>query len=343
MRFQLEVIVKRGTIAESRHHLEAVLCDTEGRVQAETAEPATVTTFRSSAKPFQLLPLVERGHADRFGFSEEQLAVMAASHTGSLYHVRLVQGLLTQLGLTAEQMVCGYHEPTDPEALARLHAGVDHPSALYNNCSGKHAGLLALCLAEGWPLEGYHLLEHPLQQLLRRTVAECCGLAPEALGTAVDGCSLVVFALPLSAMARGYARLVDATTRNDGDVRTRALARIARAMTSHPVAVEGEGRVSTALMQVTKGRLLAKGGAEGLQLLGILDANASRGLGLAIKCDDGAMRATGPAAIAVLEHLGLLSAAELAALEDHRRPKVTNVVGREVGHLEAVLRVGAHA
>ena len=339
MRFQLEVIVWRGTIAESRHHLEAALCDRDGRLQAETADPEAVTTFRSSAKPFQLLPLVERGHADRLGLTDEQLAVMAASHTGSPYHVALVQGLLTQLGLSVDQLVCGYHDPEDPESLAALRAGTEHPSALYNNCSGKHTGLLALCLAEGWPLAGYQLPEHPLQQLLRRTVAECCGLAPEALGTAVDGCSLVVFALPLSAMARGYARLVAATTRNDGDVRTRALARIARAMTSHPLAVEGKGRLSTTLMQVTNGRLLAKGGAEGLQLIGLVD----RGLGLAIKCDDGAMRATAPAAIAVLEHLGALSGAELAALAEKRRPKVTNVVGLEVGHLEAVLKVGAHA
>ena len=339
MRFQLEVIVRRGTIAESRHHLEAALCDTEGRLEAGTSDPATVTTFRSSAKPFQLLPLVERGHADRYGFTEEQLAIMAASHTGSPYHVQLVQGVLTQIGLGVEQLVCGYHEPSDPESLARLRSGAESRSALYNNCSGKHAGLLALCRAEGWPVEGYQLLEHPLQQLLRRTVAECCALAPEALGTAVDGCSLVVFALPLSAMARGYARLVDATRRTDGDVRTRALARIARAMTSHPVAVEGQGRVSTTLMQVTKGRLLAKGGAEGLQLVGLMD----RGLGLAIKCDDGAMRATGPAAIAVLEHLGMLSGTELAALADHRAPKVMNVVGHEVGGLQAALRVIAHA
>ncbi len=343
MRFQLEVIARRGTIAESRHHLEAALCDADGRLQAETSEPRAVTTFRSSAKPFQLLPLVERGHADRYGFSEEQLAVMAASHTGSPHHVALVQGLLTQLGLQASQLVCGFHEPSDPESLARLRSGTERPSSLYNNCSGKHVGLLALCMAEGWPLEGYHLLEHPLQQLLRRTVAECCGLASEALGTAVDGCSLVVFALPLSAMARGYARLVDATTRADGDVRTRALARIARAMTSHPVTVEGEGRVSTALMQVTKGRLLAKCGAEGLQLVGVVGGHTDRSLGLAIKCDDGAMRATGPATIAVLEHLGMLSGAELAALAEHHTPKVVNVVGLGVGHLEAVLRVVAHA
>jgi L-asparaginase II len=332
MRFDLEVVVRRGSVVESRHRLQCAAVDAQGTLVAGTSHAGLVTMFRSSAKPFQLLPLVERGHADRYGFTDEQLAIMASSHTGSRYHLELVTGLLARIGLGPEALACGYHDPED--AASRddvLRAGLPR-TALYNNCSGKHAGLLALTLAEGWPIEGYHEPGHPLQQLLQKTLAEVCGVASSSLAEGVDGCSLPVFALPLTAMARGYAEL--AAARPEGDARTKALARIAHAMGTHPVAVEGNGRTSTLLMEATGGRLVAKGGAEGLLLVAALD----RALGIAIKCEDGTGRAIAPAAVAVLERLGVLSASEVAGLETLRRPMVTNVVGLEVGFIEAALR-----
>jgi L-asparaginase II len=339
MRFQLDVRVYRGRVLESRHELQAALADPEGSVLASTGSPGLVTLFRSAAKPLQLLPLVERGHADRWGFSDEQLAVMAASHTGSAWHLGLARGILDRIGLGPEHLACGYHDPEDPESLALLRSGGAGRSPLYNNCSGQHAGLLALVRSEGWPVEGYHLPEHPLQQLLHRTIAEICRLAPESIPTAVDGCSLVVYALPLQVMARCYAMLAAAARSPGTDARTAALARIVRAMTMHPRAVEGRGRVSTALMEATRGRLLAKCGAEGLQLVALLD----RGQGLALKCADGSQRAIAPAVVAVLEHLGVLSAGEIAALAGERRTLLFNAAGLEVGQVTADVRVVALA
>jgi len=333
MRFDLEVVVRRGSIVESRHRLQCAAVDAQGTLVAGTQHPDLVTTFRSSAKPFQLLPFVERGHADRFGFTDEQLAVMAASHTGSRYHVELVIGILARIGLGPEHLACGYHDPEDAASREDLARGGLPRTALYNNCSGKHAGMLALCVAEGWPVEGYHLPAHPVQQLVRETIAGACGVPAASLEAGVDGCSLPVFALPLRAMARAYAVL--ASARPDApDARTRALARIAAAMGAHPLAVEGNGRTSTLVMQASGGRIVSKGGAEGLLLLGLLD----RGLGCEIKCEDGTTRAIAPAALAVLEHLGALSAHGNAALEALRRPMVTNVAGLEVGFIEAELR-----
>jgi len=338
MRLHLEVLARRGEIVESRHQLQLAHVDARGRVLAASEHPERVTTFRSAAKPFQLLPLVERGHAERWGFRDEELAVMAASHTGSAYHLELVRGILERIGLPPEAMVCGYHEPEDPASLAALRGGSAQPSPLYNNCSGKHAGLLALARAEGWPVEGYHRPEHPVQQLLHRTIAEVCGIAPESMGTAVDGCSLVVFSLPLLAMARGFAVLASAPgVASGGDARTRALARIARAMTAHPRAVEGLGRVSTALMEASGGRLVAKGGAEGLQLVGLMD----RGQGVAIKCEDGAQRAIPPAVVAVLEQLGALSPEEVSRLAAQRTVRLHNAASLEVGSITAELSVVA--
>ena len=208
-------------------------------------------------------------------------------------------------------------------------------SPLYNNCSGKHAGMLALARSEGWPIEGYERADHPLQRLMRVTVAECCGVSPDSLETGIDGCSVVVFGLPLAAMAVGYARLARA---GEGtDARSRALARIAGAMIEYPVATDGVGRFSTGLMQSAPGRLIAKGGAEGLQCVGLTD----RGLGLALKCEDGAARAVAPAVVALLDHLDLVSSEAVARLEAWRRPVIHNVAGLEVGAIEAVVRVPA--
>lgn len=333
MRLRIGVMVQRGGIRESRHRIEAAVSDPDARLEMATEHADLVTTFRSAAKPFQLLPLVERGHAERWGWNEEHLAVMAASHTGSPAHVALVTGILGRLGLTDRHLACGFHEPIDPISLGHVRADPAARSSVYNNCSGKHAGMLCLALSEGWPVEGYHRPEHPVQQLMSRTVAEVCGVAADSMITAVDGCNVPVFGLPLAAMARGYARL--AAARPEGDARMVALDRIRRAMCAHPKAVGGEGRFGTVLMQRTGGRMVVKGGAEGLECVGI----PARRLGIALKCEDGQARALAPATLALLEHLGELSDGERSELEASRRPIVVNHAGVEVGALEAVIHV----
>ncbi len=331
MHLEVSVVVWRGSIAESRHDVQVALSDPDGAVATDDL----VTTLRSAAKPFQLVPLVERGHAERWGWSDEQLAVMAASHSGSAYHVGLVRGILERIGCTDDDFACGDHDVFDPESRAHLAAHPDDRSPIYNNCSGKHAGMLCLAKSEGWPLKGYELPEHPLQQLMHRTAAEICGLEVPAVATAIDGCNIPVFAMPLGAMARGYARLATAAV---GLVpRERARARSRSARTAQPDATDGAGRFNTTLMQVTGGRILAKGGAEGLECIAI----TSRGMGLALKCEDGETRGVVPATVAVLEHLGELSPSEAAELAAFRRPQVRNHVGRTTGFLEARVHAGA--
>ena len=189
-----------------------------------------------------------------------------------------------------------------------MRAHPERRSALYNNCSGKHAGMLCLARSEGWPIEGYERPGHPVQQLMRRTIG---------------------------GMARAYARLASATA--SGDVRSVALDRIRRAMAAHPRLVGGEGRLSTTLMQSTGGRLVSKAGGEGLECVAI----PARRLGVTVKCEDGEARAVGPAVIAVLEQLGELTEAELASLATVRRPVLRNHAGLEVGHIEASVRIPA--
>jgi L-asparaginase II len=332
---QAEVLVLRGAIAESRHRVQCAVVDGRGELLAGTEDASGITSFRSSAKPFQLLPLVERGHADALHCSDAELAIMTASHSGSRHHLTLVRGLLDRIGRTSADLACGYHEPMDAESLEHVRRDPSLQSRIYNNCSGKHAGMLALCRAEAWPAAGYERLEHPLQQLVLQTVAECCGVVPGSIQLGVDGCSVPVFGMPLSAMARGYARLAVAMS-GGGDVRARALQRIGRAMVAEPVVVEGVGRLATDLMLATDGRIVAKSGAEGLLLV----AEPATGRGIAIKCEDGAMRALGPAAVDLLSALGVLRPGEVDALAEHRRPPVADAAGHPVGRLEARVRTG---
>ena len=325
-RLRLDIEVVRGAIVESRHRVQAAVVGPLGEPFAATEEPALVTSFRSAAKPFQLLPFVERGYAERFRLTEEHLAVMAASHTGSAEHVALVTEILERLGLSDRHLACGVHDPLDADSLARLRAQPELRSPLYNNCSGKHAGMLGLALAEGWPTGGYELPDHPVQRLMRETVAAVCGVPAASLTLGVDGCSVSVFGLPLTAMARGYARFASASP--SGDARERALARIRAAMQRHPRLTGGAQRFSTVLME-TDPRFVAKGGAEGLECLGL----ESRALGFAIKVEDGHARAVAPAVLGLLEACELIGPAAAGPLASWASPELRNHAGRVTGAL----------
>jgi L-asparaginase II len=327
----IRVRLLRGGVPESEHLAEGVVVDRMGTVLAATERPDWTTFFRSSAKPFQLLPLVERGHADRLGLTDRHLALMSASHNGAAIHVAGSREILAAAGSDESELECGYHVPEDP-ASARLLATADAAvkTAIWNNCSGKHAGMIALARAEGWTVRGYVAREHPVQRIQVEAIADVCGVDPARLPLATDGCSAVNPALPLVAMARGYARMA-AARRDGGSARETALARIRDAMAAHPEMVAGEGRFCTALMRVTAGRLVTKTGAEGLQCVAL----PSRGLGIALRVKDGARRAVAPALVSWLVSLGLVSAEEAERLAEFARPTLVNHRGLPVGTLDA--------
>lgn len=264
------VAVRRGGFIECIHEVHAVAIR-GGEVVVSAGDPGLVASLRSSAKPLQALPLA-RAHPELSG---EELAIAAASHFGTPRHVEAVRKLLAATGGSEDELDCGLQEGRAQEPI-------------YDNCSGKHAGMIATCRAHGWPVEGYRLPDHPLQALLRAEVAAATGLEPEEVATGIDGCGVVAFAVPLERAALAYSRLEEL----DGG------ARVAGAMRAHPVLVGGEGATDTVFMQAHPG-IVAKGGAEGL-----LCASGG-GMGLALKVADGNSRALRPALAAVSAQLGV--------------------------------------
>lgn len=320
-----EVMVWRGASIESRHTVHVAVVDARGELRCSAGDPAFMAFARSAVKPVQALPLIDDGVADRFGFTTAELAVCCASHSGEPQHVDLAASILRRIGAGAEALACGPHMPFDDDAADALRSAGREPSRLHNNCSGKHAGMLALARHHGWPLEGYHEATHPVQQRMLREMAQWGDVEATSIVTAVDGCGVVTFGMSVQSLARMFAALSVSTRRNEG-----AAARVIRAMLQHPEVVGGTHRMCTALMRASGGRIFAKVGAEGVYCAGIPGAE----LGVALKVQDGSQRAAEPALLEVLRMLGVLGDHELAELDSWARPRIRNTRGEVVGRVE---------
>ncbi len=317
MAFQPLVELTRGGIVESLHTGALAIADAHGRLVAGYGDPYTVTFLRSSAKPFQALPTVETGAAEAFALTPRELALTCASHKGMDMHVAVAASLQARVGATEGDLLCGAHAPGDAATAQRLACAGQAPTPNRHNCSGKHSGMLVLCRHHDWPLADYINPRHPAQQLILQTFAEMCGLAPRDVVVGTDGCSAPNFAVPLLSAATAYARLADPTRLPHH--RANALRSLFFAMTAYPEMVSGPGGFDTELMRRRPGQIVAKGGAEGYQAIG-LAPNALRpgspALGLALKVADGSSRAIYVAVLEVLRQLGALDDADFDALAE---------------------------
>lgn len=317
----LDVVATRGGAVESRHRVHAAVVDATGTIAA-AGDPSLVTFWRSCAKPFQVMPLVLSGGFDRIGWGDDQLALACASHGGEPEHVAIVQGMLGDLGLEEGDLACGPHEPLAARGARLVREAGIRPTRVHNNCSGKHAAMLARAASEGWPTEGYERDDHAVQRGATAEVARWAALPASALIRAVDGCGVVVYGMPLDAMARAYARFAQCTA-SDDDVP----ARIAHAMRTRPFLIGGTDRFDTVLLEETDGNVLAKIGAEGVHSVALLD----RGVGLTVKVEDGAPRAQYPAVLRALQHLDALPATLPTRLAEFLVRPVRNTRGEVVG------------
>jgi L-asparaginase II len=326
--------IRRGDQVESVARADVAVADSTGRLVAFVGDPDRNTFWRSSAKPFQAIPVVVEGAADHFGFLPDELAAIASSHSGEPEQLRRVAGLMERIGVSADDLICGAHWPEDRESMEALVRASESPGALHNNCSGKHTGMLALARKLGVPTAGYHEPEHPVQQAIARVVGlYAYGHERARLTTGIDGCGVPTFYLPLSRMAWAYARLVD--PRGVPELEGHAGQVVAEAMRLHPEVVGGRDTVEVRLSKATDGRVMSKEGAEALLCLAIPE----RGYGVAIKMDDGNPRTLPNMAAAVLGLLGVFDDTVAERLWTLARSAVLNVVGREVGEMVPVFRM----
>ena len=322
------VRVTRGGATESAHRVHVAVAGADGRLIGGCGDPGRVAFYRSAAKPLQALPLVEDGVLERFGFTERELALCCASHNAEPEHLALARSLLARAGLDEGALACGPHPSLRPERVRELWAEGVELGAVHNNCSGKHAGMLALAVVRGWPIEGYLEPGHPVQRRMLAEVARWTGLEEAELVTGTDGCGVVTFAVSLAGMAAPFARFTAAADAGD------PAARIVAAMTRHPFAVAGTGRTCTAVMERLGGRVFVKTGDEGVYCGGV----RGRGIGFALKVEDGARRASDVALLQVLADLGVAGADDASALAEGR-VEVVNTLGVEVGRIESAFRV----
>jgi L-asparaginase II len=328
----------RGRLVDEIHRGDLAIASADGELRFSVGDPVrAIAYWRSSAKPFQAMPLIASGAAARLELSAEEIALTAASHNGEPVHVALAASLLEHVGHRVEDLECGAHAPLDAEAAWELARRGVAPSPLHNNCSGKHAGMLALSDELGVPFAGYRRPEHPVQQAMLENVARFTRLEPRQIVLGLDGCGVPCFGISVAHMAIAFARLVEPP--DDLPERYRdAAAAVCRAMMSRPYVVAGRNRLDTDLMQRSPGTV-SKGGAGGVQCIGL-----PGGIGLAVKIEDGAGSASsgdpaGVAALEALRQLGVLDDATWGTLATYAQPEIRSVAGERAGNARAVFEL----
>ncbi len=313
----------RNGLLESTHRGHAVICDDSGAVVESWGDPGRIIFPRSACKMLQALPLLESGAADKVGLTDAHIALSCASHQGEALQVSMADRWLKDLGLGESDLRCGAHEPYDRVERDRLIRSHVAPCQLHNNCSGKHSGFLTVTqhLKAG---PEYLELDHPLQRAIKAATEEVTG--EDSAGYGIDGCSAPNFAMSVTGLARGMAAFAKA--RDTGSLRERAMHRLTHSMAAHPELVAGQGRACTELMRAMGGRVAVKHGAEAVYVAIIPE----RKLGVALKIEDGHVRASEAALVGILTRLGVLNAADPAAQKRLPAPQI-NCRGTRTGEL----------
>ena len=325
--YQPVLEITRGRIVESVQFGAAAVVDSSGRLLASLGNPRLVTFMRSSSKPFQALPFIERGGDQTFHLTSRDVALICASHDGTDEQVELIKGIQAKVGVQESDLLCGVHAPYHLPTQEAMRQRGELPTANRHNCSGKHTGMLAHARMRGLPISDYVNPEHPVQKSILETVAEMCSLPVGQVEVGIDGCSAPNFAVPLYNAALGFARLCD--PRGLSQERAAACRRISAAMMANPYMVGGPARFDSHLMEKCSGRIVAKGGAEGYYAMGIaagaLGAE-SPGVGIILKISDGDLashsgndlnvRARSIVALEILRQMDYIGGKELEALAE---------------------------
>ncbi len=313
--------LSRGEFVESIHYGSIAVSDNQGRLVAWYGDPHTFTFLRSSAKPFQALPFIEENGHMFFNLSPNEIALICASHSGTDEHVSCILAIQKKTGVNETELMCGVHPVFDESTAENMRERGEKLSPNRHNCSGKHTGMLAYAQMNNWSTSDYLDRHHPAQEGIQKYFSDMCGVPIDEVGIGIDGCSAPNFAVPLHNAALAYARLCD--PQEFSKERADACKTITSGMTNHPFMVGGPGRFDTRLMEVTSGRIVSKGGAEGYQAVGIMPDTLGPGspaLGIALKVSDGDLRNRARPAITleILRQLNALSRDEESKLSEFR-------------------------
>lgn len=340
MSIQVLANVIRGNTVESVHAGHIFIVDGEGNEIASIGEPQAVTYFRSAAKPFQALPFITSGAADAFAFSMDEIALACASHSGERIHVQTVSRMLAKIRMTESDLRCGTQMPFYSKESERMIREGEEPTQLHNNCSGKHAAMLALGKHIGAYTEDYDLPDNRVQKRILRCISDFTGVAEDAIAIGVDGCAAPNFAVSVKAMAKSFANLVFPL--NFHSSVQAAAERITHAMMRYPELIGGSERLDTMLMKAAPGKIISKVGADGVWLCGVLPSDKfPRGLGIGLKVADGDDHRGRPViAVDILRQLGILTPQDLADLSPM---PVKNRRGDVVGRVESLLKLDLSA
>lgn len=314
--------VTRGTVVESRHRGAFVVTDSNGKVMRSAGDIETPVYPRSAIKAFQCLPVIESGAAEAFKLTDEEIAICCSSHIGAPLHVKLANSILHKCGCAEKDLECGAQWPDHRPSATELTLAKKTPGAVFNTCSGKHAGMLALAKHMGAETWGYTGIHHPVQLAVAKTIEQLCDIDLTRSPVGADGCSVPTWAMPLRNIAQGFARL--------GQDPSAPAQRIIRASKRHPQVIEGDGMFNTDIMRKLP-RLFIKYGAEGVYCGSIPHV----GLGFAVKIDDGSRRGVDVAVAAVLASLDVWSEDEVAALKGLTRTHIRNRRNIAVGEVRA--------
>ncbi|HEY8561788.1 MAG TPA: asparaginase [Pyrinomonadaceae bacterium] len=339
---QSEILAKviRGETVESVHRGHLFIVDGAGNEIVNIGDAETLAFIRSSAKPFQVLPFLMSGGAERFGFLESEIALACASHSGEKIHTTIAEKMLKKIGLAESDLRCGAHLPFNEQRAEEMIRAGERPTQLHNNCSGKHAAMLAFALLLGADIETYDSVDNPVQRAILRTIADFTETPAEEIPIAVDGCAAPNFALSVRAMAKGILKLVFPPA-DFGAERREACRRVVTAMMNYPELVGGTERLDTLLMTAARGRFVSKIGAEGVWLCGVLPSPRwEKGLGIALKIDDGDdKRARAVISIEVLRRLGIF---EESTLAEYSPLPIKNRRGDTVGNVETSVKLATN-
>ncbi|KAK7425043.1 hypothetical protein QQZ08_008319 [Neonectria magnoliae] len=351
-RTQDYVVTDRGGIVENQHGVYAAIVGGSGKLLFTVGNPSRMTLARSAAKPAQALAVLETGGYEQFGFDEVDLALMCASHSGEYRHIARARAMLVKVQAEESDLRCGGHAALNEEVNRNWIKNDYTPTAVCNNCSGKHAGMLGGARALGAGMADYHLPEHPMQIKVRSVFEELCELHADEVRWGIDGCNLPAPAVPLTYMAQmfaGFARAADAfeTDSTLAEPRTQRQALIFKAMTSYPEMVGGTGRFCTKLMKTFKGGLIGKVGADGFYGVGVRASQQTRrlgsdgGIGIAVKIEDGSLEILYAVVAEILEQLGIGSAETRQELSEFHHLKRLNTSGVTIGQVSLSFKVQA--